>query len=74
MTHPDRIIAKLHAHALRKERLSKRQPPRFAEYAESLKAESEFLYKIIDCIEALQAIITDTRKEELRASQSNRNR
>jgi hypothetical protein len=61
----DRIIARLHAHALRKEKIAKRQPPRFAEYADSLKKESEFLYKIIDCIEELQATITDIRKAEL---------
>jgi hypothetical protein len=69
----DRIIARLHAHALRKEKIAKRQPARFAEYAESLKKESEFLYKIIDCIEALQATITDIRKAELHANQHPRN-
>jgi len=69
----DRIIARLHAHALRKEKIAKRQPARFAEYAESLKKESEFLYKIIDCIEALQATIIDIRKTELHANQHARN-
>ena len=73
MSDTDRIIARLHANALRKEKIAKRQPARFAEYAESLKKESEFLYKIIDCIEALQATITDIRKTELHANQHPRN-
>lgn len=69
MSNTDRIIAKLHDHALRKEKLAKRQPARFAEYAESLTRESQFLYKIIDCIEALQATITEFQKTELHANQ-----
>ena len=72
-TNTDRIIARLHAQALRKEKIAKRQPARFADYAKSLKKESEFLYKIIDCIEALQATITDIRKAELYANQHPRN-
>ena len=73
MSDIDRIIARLHAYALRKEKIAKRQPARFAKYAESVEKESEFLYKIIDCIEALQATITDIRKAELYANKHSRN-
>lgn len=69
----DRIIAQLHARALRKEKTANLQPSRFSEFADSCKMESEFLYKVIDCMEALQATIFDMRKEQVNANKYPRN-
>ena len=67
MPNPDYVLAMVRQRANAKAAAAKKQPPKYADFADSCRLDAAFYWRVADAIENLMKEAADARRESIRA-------